>query len=137
MSTRHFLILANEAVKARAVRWIMAAPLGMSVEFKPSTRSLEQNAKLWALLTDVSRQVEWYGERLTAEDWKDVFSASLRKAKVVPGLDAGSFVVLGLRTSKLTKGEFSDLIELIHAFGAERGVVWSDPTLADERRAAA
>lgn len=136
MSARHFLILANEAVKARAVRWIMAAPLGMSVEFKPSTRSLEQNAKLWACLTDVSRQVEWYGEHLTADDWKDVFTASLRKAKVVPGLDAGSFVVLGLRTSKLTKGEFSDLIELIHAFGAERGVVWSDPTLVDERRAA-
>lgn len=137
MSARHFLILANEAVKARAVRWIMAAPFGMSVEFKPSTRSLEQNAKLWACLTDVSRQVEWYGEHLTADDWKDVFTASLRKAKVVPGLDAGSFVVLGLRTSKLTKGEFSDLIELIHAFGAERGVVWSDPTFMDERRAAA
>lgn len=137
MSARHFLILANEAVKARAIRWIMAAPVGMAVEFKPATRSLDQNAKLWACLTDVSRQVEWYGQRLTAEEWKDVFSASLRRAKVVPGLDAGSFVVLGLRTSKLTKAEFSDLIELIHAFGAERGVVWSDPTFMDERRAAA
>jgi hypothetical protein len=46
-------------------------------------------------------------------------------------LDAGSFVVLGLRTSKLTKAEFSDLIELIACFGAERGVVFSSDQLED------
>lgn len=131
MSARHLLILANDAIKARAVRWIMAAPVGMAVEFKPETRSLDQNAKLWACLTDVSRQVEWYGQKLTPEEWKDVFSASLRKAKVVPGLDTGSFVVLGLHTSKLTKAEFSDLIELIACFGAERGVVFSSDQLED------
>lgn len=136
MSARHVLTLANETVRARAIRWIQGLPVGTKVEFKPPSRSLDQNAKLWACLTDVSRQVEWYGQRLTPEEWKDVFTASLRKAKVVPGLDAGSFVVLGLRTSKLTKAEFSDLIELIHAFGAEHGVVWSEPAVRNEREAA-
>lgn len=92
------------------------------VEVKPEKRSNEQNRLLWACLSDVSAQVDWYGKKLTPEDWKHVFSSSLRKLDVVPNLDGTGFVALGLSTSAMTKGELSDLIELIHAFGAERGV---------------
>ena len=58
--------------------------------------------------------------------WKDVFSAALKKQKVVPGLDGG-FVVCGQRTSQMGKREFADMIDLMCAFGAERGVIWSEP----------
>lgn len=34
--------------------------------------------------------------------------------------------------SRMTKAEMSDLIELIHAFGAERSVVWSGDNGVDE-----
>jgi hypothetical protein len=105
----------------------------LTLEVKPETRSSEQNARMWAMLTDVSRQVEWYGKRLTPEDWKHVFSSSLRKLDVVPNIEGTGFVALGLSTSRMTKGEMSDLMELISAFGAERGVAWSDPA---ERMAA-
>lgn len=88
-------------------------------------RNADQNAKLWAMLTDISRQVDWYGEKLSPEDWKHVFTAGLKKQKAVPGIDGG-FVVLGISTSKMKKGEFSELIELIYAFGAEREVRWSE-----------
>ena len=88
--------------------------------------------------------MDWYGQKLSSEDWKDVLSASLRKARVVPGIDPGTFVPLGMRTSDMSKAEFSDLLALVDAFAAERGVVWSDsgfpsPTLlqaGDGRRAA-
>jgi len=80
---------------------------------------------LWARLGDIARQVDWYGEKLRAEEWKDVFTASLRKAKVVPGLEGG-FVVLGLRTSSMSKQEMTNLLELIAAFGAEKGVIFND-----------
>ena len=93
----------------------------MVVELRTETRSLEQNARLWAMLTEVSRQVDWYGRKLTPEQWKHVFSAALKKQDVVPGIDGG-FVVLGLSTSKMTRAEMSELQELIEAFGAERGV---------------
>jgi hypothetical protein len=93
----------------------------MVLEVKPSTRSLDQNARLWAMLTDISRQVDWYGRKLTPEEWKHVFTASLKKQDVVPGIDGG-FVVLGLSTSKMTKAEMCDLMELMEAFGAEQGV---------------
>lgn len=97
------------------------APDGWVVEIKPKTRSLEQNARLWALLTEVSRQVEWCGKKLTPEAWKCVFSASLKKQEVTPGLH-GDFVVIGQSTSQMTIREMGELMELIEAFGAERGV---------------
>jgi hypothetical protein len=84
------------------------------------------------MLTDVARQVEWYGQKLTPTDWKDVMSASLRKAYVVPGIDGG-FVPLGMHTSDMSKEEMSALIELIHAFGAQHGVVFGDDRRLDDR----
>ena len=81
---------------------------------------------MWAQLEDISRQVDWYGQKLTKEEWKDVFSAALKRQKVVPGLDGG-FVVCGQRTSKMGKREMADLLELMNAFCAERGVKLSAP----------
>jgi hypothetical protein len=98
----------------------------MVVEVKPETRSLMQNARLWAMLTDISRQVDWYGRRLTAEEWKHVFTAALSKQDVVPGIDGG-FVVLGKSTSKMTKPEMAELQTLIEAFGADKGVRFTAP----------
>ena len=120
---RALLTLNTAADRAKAAAWIAKAPDGTRVEFKASKRSLPQNDRLWAALTEISQQVEWYGQKLSAEDWKDMFTASLRKARVVPGLDAGSFVPLGMRTSDMSKQEFSDLLELINAFAAQQGVL--------------
>ena len=96
------------------------------VGVRAETRSLEQNARLWAMLTDISKQVEWYGHRLTPDEWKDVFSASLKRTKVVPGLDGG-FVVCGQSTSKMTIAEMCEMQELMEAFGAQKGVRFTCP----------
>lgn len=91
-------------------------------------RNLDQNARLWATLTDVAEQVVWYGQKLSQEDWKHVFTAALEKQKLVPGIDGG-FVMCGISTSKMSKAKFIDLLEIINAFGADQGVRWSDPAL--------
>lgn len=93
----------------------------LTLEIRPEKRSDAQNRRLWAMLRDISQQVDWYGQKLTDEEWKDVFTASLKKQKAVPGLDGG-FVICGQRTSKMTKAEMAELQTLIEAFGAERGV---------------
>lgn len=123
--TRATVVIRSAPDRAKVCRWAQNVEPGTVIEFRKARRSADQNALLWAMLTDVSKQMEWYGQKLTAEDWKDVFTASLRKSRVIPGIEAGSFVVLGMRTSDMTKDEFSNLIELIHAFAAERGVVFS------------
>jgi hypothetical protein len=94
------------------------------VVIKDEKRPDISNRKMWAMLRDVSQQVDWYGKKLSDEDWKHVFSASVEKQRAVPGLDGG-FVVLGISTRKQSQQWFSDLFEVMHAFGAEHGVRWT------------
>ena len=118
----------GQATLARLWEWAkprLADGKRLRLSVGEEKRSLPQNARLWAMLGEVSRQVDWHGQKLADAEWKDVFSASLKRQKVVPGLDGG-FVVLGSSTSKMSKAELSDLMELIAAFGAEHGVRFSD-----------
>lgn len=121
MSKQTF-ILAHPTARQRAIEAIKAAPEGYQVVVSEPRRNLAQNARMWACLGEIAEQVDWYGQKLTADEWKDVLSAALRKQKVVPGIDQGAFVVIGQRTSQMTKSEMMDLIALAEAFGAERGV---------------
>lgn len=105
---------------------INAAPAGCEVRFvQGDRRTPAQNDAMWAKLDDIAAQVIWYGKKLTAEDWKDVFTASLRKARVVPTIDGDGFVPLGMSTSRMTRDEMGNLLALMDAFAAERGVVFS------------
>lgn len=123
-------ILAHHEARRRAMQAVADAPDGFSVTVAEPTRSLEQNARLWALLHEISEQVNWYGKKLTPEDWKHVFTASLRKLEVVPNLDGTGFVALGMSTSRMSKSELGDLMTLIEAFGAERGVQFREAVAA-------
>lgn len=129
MSKRHYK-LAHAEARRRAALDCQQAPEGWVVTISEPTRNLDQNAKLWALLADVSRQVEWYGRKLDPESWKHLFTSSLKKMDVVPNLDGTGFVAMGLSTSKMTKSEFSGLIELIMAFGTDKGVIFGDERMA-------
>lgn len=111
------------------IKPVLLAGHRLSLEVREERRSDAQNRRLWAMLKDISQQVDWYGQRLTEEEWKDVFSAAMKRQKVVPGLDGG-FVVCGQRTSRMTKQEMSDMQTLMEAFGAERGVVWTHKEIA-------
>tara|TARA_R110000868_G_scaffold50475_1_gene161298 strand:+ start:830 stop:1234 length:405 start_codon:yes stop_codon:yes gene_type:complete len=112
-----------------AIKPWSAAGHRLTVRVKSETRSLAQNARMWAMLGDVSRQVDWHGMKLSPEDWKTMFTASLKKQRVVPGIDGG-FVVMGDSTSNMTIAEMGDLMELMSAFGAERDVRFTAPEAA-------
>ena len=120
----------TKQTRALAVETVQNAPEGHIVSIREPNRTLEQNATLWRILTAFSKQLEWpvNGQmvKLEPEDWKDMFTASLRKARVVPGLDPGSFVPLGMRTSDMSKDEMTALLDLIDAFAAQHSVALSD-----------
>lgn len=89
-------------------------------------RTLDQNALLWARLTDISKQVDWMvdGElrRIAPEDWKSIFTAALEgENRMARGLNGGT-VMLGVSTSRMSKKAMTDLQDLIGAFASERGV---------------
>lgn len=121
-----WLPITTPIERRRAHVWIDSAPPGTKIAFrKGDARSLDQNALMWARLTEISRQVVWHGMKLTPDDYKDMFTAVLRKAVAVPGIDGG-FVVLGLHTSNMTKSEMADMLTLMEAFAAEHGVIFED-----------
>lgn len=123
------VILSGKVRRDQAHSLIARAPAGSVVEISPPARTLPQNSRLHAMITDISRQVEWAGAKRNVEAWKDIFTAALRSANhgldVVPGINGG-FVLLGMHTSRMTKAELGDLMTLVEAFGAEHGVEFHD-----------
>ena len=115
-------VLVHDVARQRAAQFVREAPHGYCVTISEPTRSLEQNSILWPLLGALAAQVEWHGMRLSSHDWKDLLTASLTKQRSAPAIDGGGFVVFGHRTSQYSKSTMSDLIELIHAFGAQHNV---------------
>ncbi len=136
--SRATVIIDNDLARQKAINWLRSSklPRGTRVEFKAPKRSLPQNDKMWAMLTEVAEQARYHGLRLAADDWKLIFLDGLKRAKqqelrFVPNLDGTGFVNLSTSSSDLSKDEMGELIELIHAWGAQNGV-----TFADDERAA-
>lgn len=115
--------LRTEQDRQRAMMILERVSLeeGKVWSLRDEARPDAMNRKMWAMLRDISKQVEWYGQRLESEDWKHIFSASVEKQRAVPGLDGG-FVVLGISTRRKPKAWFSDMFEVMEAFAVEHGV---------------
>lgn len=119
--SRALLILDSPATRAKAAHWLRIAEPFTRVEFKRPQRTLDQNSKLWATLTDIAEQLTWHGQKYTPADWKDFMLHALNKARWMPA-EEGGLVPIGLRSSDLSKDEMSDLLELVLAFAARHDV---------------
>lgn len=125
--SRALLTMNTNSDRQKAAHWVSIAPVGTRIEFKKPKRSIPQNDLMWACLTDVATQVDWHGVRLTPDDWKLIFLDGLkRELRMVPNIDGNGFVNLGRSSSDLSKSEMTDMIELIHAFGANHDVKFQD-----------
>lgn len=125
MSDGQTLILGSNRETAHRV--IDCAPAGSVVNVKPPRRTLDQNAKLWAMLSDVSR-AKPEGRTLTPDVWKALFLHALDHAqRFEMALDGNGMVPVGFRSSRLTKAQMADLLTIIDEYGARHGVQWSNP----------
>lgn len=99
----------------------------MVLAIRPESRTEAQNRLMWPLLTEFSKQLEWpINGRMTkidADDFKDILSAAFKgeTVRLAMGLNGG-VVLLGQRTSKFTKAQFSEWIEFLYATAADRDV---------------
>jgi len=101
------------------------APDNAVVKISPERRSDDQNAKMWAMLSDISR-AKPEGRRHIPEIWKCIFMAACgHEVAFEQGLDGRPFPI-GFSSSKLTKAQMSDLIEFMYSYGAQHNVRWSD-----------
>ncbi len=130
------IILAGDRERAKAINWIATAPVNTRLEFKAPRRTLPQNDRMHAMLTEIAAQVPiWGGVKVGKDDWKFIFLDALkRELRLVPNLDGTGLVNLsGRSSSDLTKEEMSGLIDLIHQFAASHGVTLHDPTDLQDR----
>jgi hypothetical protein len=125
--------LTGQRQREHACAEIMRAPDGWVVRVSEPTRTLDQSARMWAMLGDLSKQRPM-GIVETADGWKLLaMNAAGHECQFMQGLDGRPFPV-GFRSSRLTVRQMTDLIDWLFAFGAEQGVVWSEPH-PDERAA--
>lgn len=123
------VILRGNSQRDLAKRMIDVAPLGAVVTIREATRTNDQNAKMHAMLSDISR-AKPEGRRHTPEVWKSlVMHACGHAVQFEIGLNGQPFPT-GFRSSRLTVAQMSDLIEWIYQYGAEHGVVWTEPERA-------
>lgn len=129
--SRALITIRGEADRLRAAKWIAQAPTGTRVEFKASKRSLPQNDRMWAMLTDIARQREHHGRKFTPDQWKVIFLHALGKeTELLPALDGNDFIPARYSSSDLSKAEMSDLIELMMSWGAENGIQFAEEQAA-------
>ncbi len=125
--SRALVVINSSRDRLRALSLLEKVPFGSRVEFKAAKRSIPQNDRMYAMLTEIARQLPWHGVKLRADDWKFLFLDALkRELRMVPNLDGDGFVNLGRSSSDLTKGEMGDLMTLMEEFGARHGVVFQD-----------
>jgi len=126
----HKIALTSSFARRRAMELVMKAPDGFIATIAEPKRTLEQNDRMWAMLTDVSVAMP-QGRRHTPDDWKAIFmNACGWECQFLEGLDGRPFPQ-GFRSSQLTKSQMSALIDFISAWGDENGVVWSDEARKD------
>ena len=120
------IILRGLEQRALACGIIKAAPVDAVVTVKPAARSADQNAKLWAMLSDIAR-AKPEGRVMTPEMWKAAMMNALgHEILWQPGIDNGPPFPAGFRSSRLSKAQMGDLLEFITEYGTRHGVKWSD-----------
>lgn len=127
MSDRQSFVLINDHVRGNALRALREAAPNSRVTVAPPQRSLDQNAKLHAILMDLSRSgIEWAGAQRTVDEWKVLMVsghavATGAKAEVVPGIE-GEFVPIRESTASMSVARAASLITYILAFCDMNGV---------------
>jgi hypothetical protein len=104
---------------------VRMAPDGHRVAVEPPRRSLEQNAALHAVLSEIADRVEWAGKLRDVETWKRLLTAAWLRARgesieLLPAIDGHGVDVVFRRTSTLTKAECSELLDFVNAWAAHR-----------------
>lgn len=125
--SRALITVNGKSDRERASAWAAQSPVGTRIEFKKPKRTIPQNDRMWAMLTDIASQKEHAGRKYTPDQWKVLFMhACGREVQFIPALDNSTFIPWGQSSSDLSKEEMTSLIEFMFAWGAENSVTFHD-----------
>jgi NinB protein len=134
MASAQTVILGTDRAFSELIRIARAAPRGSVAVIAPPLRTIPQNKRMQAMLSDVAR-AKPDGRVLSTDHWKCLFMDALAaesgkpgfKARWEPSLDGEGVVNVGYRSSRLDKSDMGELMDFIEAWGTQKGVVWTAP----------
>jgi hypothetical protein len=95
-------------------------------------RSLEKNAHLHAVLSDIAAQKKWAGKQLDVEAWKRLIVAAFEREQgngleMYPALDGNGMDIVYRRTSRMSEEEIREVIHFAEAWAIDNGITLSEP----------
>lgn len=132
--TKQTYQLRNEQILSNAINHLRNTPLNPDKPFivtiQERTRSLEQNARLHAMLSEISRKTTYLGKSRGVEFWKGLFVSGWQMAtnqhpEIVPGLE-GEFINIRESTTKLTVGKLTEVMDYIEAYCGMNNITLED-----------
>lgn len=148
MTEPRTFVLRTPAIRERCAAWVRTeAPDDWVIRCRPAAKKREQEEKYHAQIGDIAKQCEHAGRPWDTESWKrlliDQFADEMRLAgtplhgdgSVFPSLDGRRIVQLGIQSRGFWVKEACAFIEFLYAFGADRGVVWSDESKRAAKKA--
>ena len=105
----------------------------LTMTIEREKRSNDQNEMFHSIICQIAKQAKHLGATWTAEDWKRLLVYQWAKEtnrdklqRVVPALDGGGIVQLGLQTRNFNKADASEFTEFLLAWSAQNGIVLKD-----------
>lgn len=122
MSEVQRVYLTHPLARRNAAQKCASLPADWVAEFKPRTRSSDQNALLHALFSEVSKRTKWHGRTLTDAQWKVLFisghaQATGLGADMIPGIE-GEFCNVRESSARMSVARMSSLLEYVLAWCA-------------------
>ena len=134
MTDKQTFFLRNEQVRSNCQEFIQSLPTDdkkpLVIKIQPMTRNLEQNNKLHAMLSDISKQCEFNGKKRDLDTWKLIMVSAHQiatgdKAEMAIGLE-GEVINLRESTAQMSVKRMASLIEYVTAWGVQNGVKFND-----------
>lgn len=101
--------------RSRVMHAISIAPDGLVVEIREQSRTLDQNAKYWATIHDISDHIRIDGKQYLPQVWHTYFKERFLPSKIIE-LPYGHVTEVEPSTTDLTKEEFSEFVESVIQF---------------------
>lgn len=129
----HF-VLAHEQARQRAATACYDAPANWVVDIKPPKQSRDQQALYHVIFDEFADQARFMDKQWDSEAWKRLLIDAYARHRasegrplaghglIVPSLDGGGWVQLGVQSRDFRKEEASEFIEMLHATADEYNV---------------
>jgi hypothetical protein len=139
--TKRLFILSHDVARQRAIEAVKGAPDGYAVTVAEPKKRRIQEEKYHAMIGDIAAQSKYAGQRWGDEDMKriliDEFADAMREAgtplhndgaaRLIPSENGRRVIQLGIQSRDFWVTEAAQFIEFLYAWGADRGVEWTEP----------